>query len=336
MKSSLQRNFKFFAAAAQATFALFLCIGQVKSQEFDVRSIVAKHFPQALLDEDTDTGLPLNRNFEFVIYDTLANGAPRTIIACYSDNVGVAIRVMQAVSDGSYSIIFEPSNLPLIGTDCGVALVDVDGDGVKEVKLSVASMQGNSSDWVFKWDGRHLENLTPATADEQGQLETELFNSAFFDFDHDGTLQVLSVREPTPRTDGSLPTEPYAIYHLQNGKYVKERDILFFQTFYRWKGEPQKTPFPGLDKGAFSLLQKSTGPYFLRVVNGDKDGSHRASSGHIVVNGVEVAGPNRFSQQVEFFSVPVNLQTQNTIQVTLEGKPESKIIVTVEDQGAQQ
>jgi len=65
------------------------------------------------------------------------------------------------------------------------------------------------------------------------------------------------------------------------------------------------------------------------ITNGDEDGSHRASSATILINGNKVVGPNNFNQQVYKFDRQVTLEEQNTISVVLNSAPDSYLNVEV-------
>lgn len=63
----------------------------------------------------------------------------------------------------------------------------------------------------------------------------------------------------------------------------------------------------------------------LKIYNGGLQDSdvtgEKVSSSTIVINGIEVARPSDFSQSVNYLEIPVTLALNNTIQVTLKGKP---------------
>ena len=66
------------------------------------------------------------------------------------------------------------------------------------------------------------------------------------------------------------------------------------------------------------------------VINGNPDGTGRISSASIFLNGVLIAGPNNFNQQVGGFVKPVVLGDMNTLTVNLASKPGSFLIIRVE------
>jgi hypothetical protein len=298
------------------------------------QQIVDQFFPGSIAAGSGSHPAPweLKNRFEaFVVIEKLPDGSPKTIVAAYTNGGDGAVRVIQIQSDESYKVVFEPTGLDLGGTSVAVRLWDVDQTGIPAVEVSFGTFRAQTADWIFRWDGTKLINLTPTEDAGYGLKDTVLVLTKFADLNHDGTLEVISELDYPPQEKaGELPVAAEEIYRLTPSGYVFDRPVLYVSSFFRHPGAPRK------ETEQFSLLKKSVGPYLLKVVNGDKDGSNRVTSAHIVLNGIEVAGPNLFNQQVEFLSVPVNPQAQNKVEVTLEGKPGSKIIVTVEDQGAQQ
>ena len=53
----------------------------------------------------------------------------------------------------------------------------------------------------------------------------------------------------------------------------------------------------------------------LVVQNGDQAGNYRISSAIIMVNGVQVFGPNDFNQQVDQLEAPISLGEENSISL---------------------
>jgi hypothetical protein len=71
------------------------------------------------------------------------------------------------------------------------------------------------------------------------------------------------------------------------------------------------------------------------VTNGNADGSNRISSASILLNGVQIAGPSDFNQQVSEFVIPVDLAAENELTTTLASKPGAFLIVEVECEAPQ-
>jgi len=49
----------------------------------------------------------------------------------------------------------------------------------------------------------------------------------------------------------------------------------------------------------------------LIIKNGDEDGKHRISSAKVLVNGVQIFGPNDFNQRTYLLETPVTLSANN-------------------------
>src|SRR5882724_11588047 len=79
----------------------------------------------------------------------------------------------------------------------------------------------------------------------------------------------------------------------------------------------------------FTLPAWIANPYDLHIVNGSPTGSDRISSATITLNGVQVAGPSDFNQNVATIDRSVTLQATNTLQVTLASKPGSYLTINV-------
>ena len=298
----------------------------------NTQAIVDQFYPQTLVDKadpQGSGGVPLSRKSCFVVFDSFSDGTPQTIIAGYSNGANGAVRVIRAGDNHVYSVVYEPGNLDLDGVDCQAELVDVQGDGVKEVLIAFRSFRGPSGDWIFRWDGSQLRSLGPTTMDEDGFESSVLSDSSLIDFDHTGPLSLIALANATRPEDGA-PAVVYNVYKLSGYKFVFDKPLLYSSPFVRRKGEPETV------KETFPLPGSSAGPYTLRVINGERDGSRRASSARIVLNGVVILSPDHFSQQVEFLSIPVNLQPQNTIEVTLAGTPLGQIWISIEDEAAVQ
>ena len=68
--------------------------------------------------------------------------------------------------------------------------------------------------------------------------------------------------------------------------------------------------------------------FTLIVQNGD-GGENRSHSGRVILNGVEVAGPNDFNQSMDSIRKPVTLLENNTMTVELRSRPGSFITISI-------
>jgi len=105
-----------------------------------------------------------------------------------------------------------------------------------------------------------------------------------------------------------------------SSSYAVEVTLLGPQKYLQTKGKPSvyTDNFPG-----------RTGVGILKVMNGDANGKNRISSAVILINGVEILGPNDFNQNAYNLEVPISLEENNTISVELRSKPGSYLWVQV-------
>jgi len=304
-----------------------LAVAQVGLAQVNPQGIANSFYPQSLITAAQLSGE--SADFPqlscFAVYDSLANGDPRTIIAGYSNGFTADIRVIQANASGIYNLVYEPMNLALTGADCGVQLLDVNGDGVKEVWISFNSARGNSMDWIFTWNGNKLVSIGPTYSDSQSKLSTVQVNTQFVDLLHDGTMQIVTGGEYPPPLDGSLPTAPMVLYQLAGGKFSPQLNPVLFAF-------PFEIDSSGSENIAmnFTNTQTTIGPYSLKVVNGDKSGENLAVSGTIILNGQTVLSPSQLNSSVQFATMSVNIQAQNSLKVELQGNAGATVLIEIE------
>src|SRR5262249_8898021 len=77
------------------------------------------------------------------------------------------------------------------------------------------------------------------------------------------------------------------------------------QKYLRTTGAPNQYP------STFLLPPWALAPFVLHIQNGAATGGNRVSSATIVFNGVQIAGPSDFSQQVTSIDRDVSLSQQN-------------------------
>lgn len=80
---------------------------------------------------------------------------------------------------------------------------------------------------------------------------------------------------------------------------------------------------------SFTVLNPNT-TYTLRITNGGPHSEFdNVSSATIVLNGVQIFGPNEFNQTVTLLEKPVTLASSNTLAVELRGKPGGGITLQI-------
>ena len=90
----------------------------------------------------------------------------------------------------------------------------------------------------------------------------------------------------------------------------------------------RNTGSPVTETFTFNVPAAGAAPFFMSVMNGNPDGTLRASSATILLNGVQVLDPSQLSQQVSGFRKQVTLQQSNTIQVQIASIPDSRLTLT--------
>jgi len=251
----------------------------------------------------------------FALADLDGIGTANCIIAAYTNGFSAAIRVLK-LQNSTATLAFEP-NLPLLdGTYPAVELVDIENDGRPEVAVHFSSPRATLTDWVFKWTGTELRLIGPFSVDEHGDVFTRLFESSFFDVDGDGILEI--VQSPP-----GGPTEITEVYKFDGQKFTLTTSQVYFETFYR------RTTAPVTETRTFQVQTPGSG-FILTIINGNREGDNRVSSGRIKLNGVVVLTPNDLNQQVRTVVRQVAVLADNVLEVELAGKPTGQVLITVE------
>ncbi len=99
------------------------------------------------------------------------------------------------------------------------------------------------------------------------------------------------------------------------------REVLAPQTVTRNTGAPFTTNFVLAGAGPSAVLH---------VKNGDASGNHRATSGSITLDGVQVVGASSFKKSVASFDVALAIGNPSTIGVQLQGAPGSTVTISVD------
>jgi RHS repeat-associated protein len=113
---------------------------------------------------------------------------------------------------------------------------------------------------------------------------------------------------------------------LVNQEIVQAQTVLFGpKTYTRTAGPPNQFT------DTFAKPAGTTAPYTLHVVNGNANGTNRISSATVKLNGLQIAGPSDFGQNVAVIDRTVTLQPNNTLEIRLTSAPGSFIKVSVLD-----
>ncbi len=289
-----------------------------QAQPTDVRQIVEQFYPQAFIDVAAEEGEPAVRRQCYAVYDRHPSGTPRTIVAGYSDTSSATVRVLQSDAAGAFHLAAEPQGLDIFGSDCKIALTDLDRDGRSEVIATFGVMVSDAT-WVFKWDGTKLVNLTPVTPNRDGTQRTLLHNASLADVDGDGVPEIFVVGQYPPPRDG--PAEPDRLYRLSSNGYVETGPLVGLWRFERRTGAPE------IQRVSAPRPAGALGPFTLHVLNGDSQGKWRVTAAQVLVNNQQVVAPNDLNNTVASLDRDVSLGEQNEVTVRLAGAPGSSLLV---------
>jgi hypothetical protein len=291
-------------------------------QQPSVASIVEQFYPPSLTAFRDEIG---GRQQCFAVYDADASGAPQTIVAAYTNHTEAVIRVLRAGA-GGFDVVAEPqAGLDLTGVWCDVILEDVDADGRKDIRVDFSVNRATVS-WLFRWDGQQLWNLTPTTSTgATGYQMSSFVNGALVDVDIDGTKEIY-VQPEYPRFPDE-PVLPPLLYRLAGDQYVEDRPLVGIWPFVRETSTTQTDNVP------VTLPRGARGPYTLRVVNGLPDGTARAASAQVWMNGREILSPRDLGNNVAVIERQVTLGAENQLAVRFAGQPStSELLIIIESE----
>ncbi len=290
-------------------------------QHSSTAAIVGQFYPASLTAFPDEFG---GREQCFAVYDAEPSGAPRTIVAAYTNHTEAAIRVLRR-GDAGFAVVAEPdSGLDLSGVRCEISLEDADGDGRKEVRVDF-SVNRDTVSWLFRWDGKRLSNLTPTTSTAAtGYQASGFVNGSLVDVDNDRVKEVY-VQPEYPRFPGE-PVLPARLYRLSGGHYVPAGRLVG-----AWE-LVQETAAPYIATISFTTPQGADGPYTVRLVSGLPDGSARPTSGRVSMNGREIVAPESFGADLATIERRVALASDNQLQVRIAGKPGSRVLIVIESE----
>jgi hypothetical protein len=290
--------------------------------------IVQQFFPQRLIDESEQRlqrgGPAPFRTSEFIVADLNKDGST-FIVAAYSNGFSGVVRVLKKVN-GTFTLVDEPDLRGMSGDFPEVHLIDLDNDGRFEIIASFSSARGPTGNWVFKWDGTKLNLIGPTEISSFGVIFTKLSDASFFDVDGDGIIEIINLTASgpvAPDETRNIGKGDIEVYSFDGQKYKLTKSLSYIGSFVR------HTAAPFVDKAKFEVANPGPG-FVLTIINGNREGDNRVSSGTIKLNGVVVLTPNDLNQQVRKVVRQVTTLAQNMLEVELAGKPTGQILVTVE------
>jgi hypothetical protein len=293
--------------------------------QLDVPQLLMQHYPQHLLARELEwKGEPLSRNTCYALVGDEPD--PDFIIAGYARG---AIVIFERSAPGQYALVSQATSEDyLMGNDyCDIELVDLDGHGRHEILASFYLTEYGKESWFFSWENSRLQYIGPPDAIFNGRVESRIVNASLIDLDNDGQVEVVTrVHESEPVEDLTewQMIRPRDLYSLRDGVLRKTGTIIYVRGLLRHKAKPQE------QIEVFGLAHPPTTPVQLRLFNGKFGGARRVSSARVMLNGVEIASPRDFNQQVDVLARQVRLKKKNELKVLLDGAPDSSIRVVIE------
>lgn len=320
---SLYRNVLLIGLGA--TFlSLPVFAGPLAPHPLSDAAIVEQFFPQSLIDEasaDFTSGGPAPFRFSaFVAADLESKGSAEFLIAAYSNGFSARVRVIKKQA-GTAVLVAEPL-LPLMaGIYPEVSTIDVDGDRRLEILVNLSSAAGFSADWLFRWRDGSLRLIGPVQTEADGNVTTLLGDATFVDLDGDGILELINPPEPLGLI--APVSDSFTVFKLSQGVYAATKTTFnFFETFVRQNEKPM------IAERSFTS-PTVIGNYVLTIANGDGQGGKTVSSAEIYLNGIRVAGPSDFHQDLKSLRIPVVLSGFNTLSVRLAGSPGAELSIGI-------
>jgi hypothetical protein len=304
---------------------IFLYASFEASAQTEIDTLLAEHFPQYLLNRESQTTAPfLSRNTCHGVVGDPQD--PTFIIAGYADG---ALLIFERSARGQYAVISQATSEDyLMGNDyCDIELVDLDGHGRKEILVSFYLTEYGKESWFFSWENSRLQYIGPPGEKFDGRFKSPLVNASLIDLDNDGKVEVLTRVQESEAVEDLTERQmirPRDLYSLQDGALQKTGTIIYVTGFLRNKGKPQEKT------QVFGLAHPPETPVPLRIFNGEFGGKHRVSSARVWLNGVEIASPKNFNQQVDVITHQVRLEKKNELKVLIDGAPDSSIRVLIE------
>jgi hypothetical protein len=311
--------------AARVLLAVLWLWPSIVSAQVNVQQVVDQFYPTDRLSPEDQA----SRRSCFAVDSVTANGAPDVIIAGYTDMTSAAALAITRNAEGGYQVAYKvPQEYYMFGKECTVDLIDVDFDGQREIYLRFSGVRMSDA-WLFKWNGLEMTNITP-TQLISGTRGSEICANSPIDLTHTGPLKIVCSNIFGSLAVDEAAERPMDVYELTGPTYQVTSHLLTV-----WPFEIRGNP--GTQVAHFRKSVDSTGPYILRVINGDRTGSHRVSSGTITLNNVIIVEPSQLSAGTEFIEISIeSLPILNVLKAELGGTAGAKILITVTDSTARQ
>lgn len=306
--------------------------------------LVNRFYPSSL----SNPKHPKDRPGCYGIYSVNKSGTPLTIFADYSSKQGEFL-VIRRKANGEYWAAPVAPSAQVIGprgdvfgqnADCSINLVPLTQQGRRAILLWFAGRANlgtaHAMAWVFQWNGTKAKSLGPVRSTPAGYIPGWGFPDPAYLYPD--SLAMVSAYD---HFNGKVPhfeeTHPYyrQIYRLKEGHYQFAAYAAYFglpiphgTTISEFLNGPRYPP-----GGPFVLRHNSTGPFILRIGNGNIKGKSRVSSAEVWINGKEVLPPGEINSNTSILTLPLPhiLRQHNNIRVVAHGPPGSQLTVVIED-----
>lgn len=247
----------------------FALNAQESPSEKKMYAVASRFVPPSMARDSAES--PHERPLRTAVAKGKLDGSGKTyLVAAYANSYGGSVRVLVPRPRGAYRLGGEASR-GMAGDFAHVRLKDVDGDGLNEILVSFAGPRGPYSEWILKWDGKRLVDLTP-TVEDDGVITSAFASAIFEDLDGDGKLELIAC-------DPYHYREPCDVYHLRKGAFLKTETLVFWKRYVgRFATHPDTFEVTNPDAS-----------YVITVVNGDQGGAHRVTDASVLVNGELIA-----------------------------------------------
>jgi hypothetical protein len=257
---------------AQRTENTQSAASQPEVAKLSADQVASIYYPQEMADPDGQAG----QNYCAVSSEKSASGAPTTVFAAYiwgPDTNPGEIWVFQRQSNGDYrgSRVGDP-NLMLSADRCDISVTDA-GPAVGKVIEVTLWGNRNSSSFLFRWDGSRLATIGPVDRSADSRLIDAVVESWRL-------LPIFSGNAPGLEVHGGDPYD--AIYRFDGRRYAFQARVAYSGVF-RCLADACDATYE-----TFRITRKMTGPFVLRVGNGELSGKGRVPAASVEINGVDM------------------------------------------------
>jgi hypothetical protein len=280
--------------------------------------IVKRFFPAELKVRD---GAPIRAQElqRVALSGDLDHSGTSLIVALYTNDDQGALAVLSPQGEGAM-VALDDDGLP--GGTPALALLDIDGDGRKEILATIDDHEHGTTTWVYAWQGTTLARLHRAGSADP--LDDAIIDPTFIDLNGDGVLEVIehTASRETDAQGEQRWVAGYEVLTFSKGGLQHASAATLLATFLRGKGTPRPV--------VRSFTVDDVGTYRLVVINGAMSGAARVASAIIKLNGTSTLAERDFNEAVARREVPVTLaKGANDLSVEVRGAPGSQLTILV-------